>query len=324
MSALISSVVESGIASIPNRLGISDLDKYSQYEAVRRLSPELSFEGWRVEHARDLPERPDRTLVIRPFVSPNSEGSALITGPLRPLSHEELDWLSLLGGPYLVHVYEIGQPVFLNGVMQSGRLILTDVWNCKLLPMGCRDILVGVVSYPRKVIPSVLVQSLESLASKLGIPCGPVHFELVMTKSGARVVKFAARSAGEPLLTLCHLGCWPSQVEVWNYLQANAAATDHPTGGSDTNDHVPYVGDFSFVLHQTGLVRDFVFHSECSGLDSFAGYYSQPLIGQNAQSTALSGRYGATVLLKNSQLQKLESDIEKLMIWNQLGAFTFS
>lgn len=295
-------------------------DKSLQHALVRRVDPGLAFEAVAFARASDVPDAPERSLVVRPRRSASSKGSALVIGPERRPSPAERAYLERCG-PLHGHVHEPGQPIFVNGVVAGGRLALADVWRCILMPIGCRDILASVVNLPRAALPEGLTARLARLARALGILAGPVHFELVLTENGeARLVKAAPRLATEPLPALCRLGGQPGQRALFERARADGfeAALPH------TPEPEGFAADYSFVVDREGVLVDLPDLPEIRRLPSYRFLYQEPALGTRAAPTFDGYSYGATVFLAHAALEVLEADIARLDAINRRGAFVMA
>lgn len=287
-------------------------DKCAQHRAVQALAPELAFDGMQLASLAELPTDCARPLVVRPAFSPQSKGSALIVGgPDRPSTRQAEHQLRHLSGPFQVHTYEQGQPVFINGVFSAGKFIVSDAWRCICLPVGCREILTAVINIPIHQLPDSLVPQLATLAAGMGMVLGPLHTELVLTDNGARLVKLTPRLASSPLPALCQFGGWRSQQQCWQ----------GEPGRLGVAQPADYVADYSFILLRAGRIKAFYFDREVRALASFSHYFAEPAIGQSVQMTVDGDTYGCTVFLRHRSLEVLENDIATLTSLNMSGAF---
>ncbi|CAM3504678.1 hypothetical protein XNC1_0244 [Xenorhabdus nematophila ATCC 19061] len=286
--------------------------KCAQYTAIKTLAPELVFNGRSVNTLTELPRKVVKPMVIRPAFSPQSKGSALIVGGNdRPSMDDVIQQLRHYSGPFQLHDYEEGQPLFINGILSIGTLIISDMWRCITLPIGYRDILTAVINLSEKALPEGLPQQLAELAIGMGMLAGPLHIELVLTADGPKIVKLTPRLASSPLPDLCHFGGWQSQQQLW---QTKSCNIQHKS-------LIGYVADYSFIFLQAGRVKQFFFEKEIKALSSFSYYFMSPKIGQDVQMTIDGDTYGCTLFLRNNSLEILESEIAYLTTLNLKGAF---
>ncbi len=213
--------------------------KFAQHECVRRIAPDLCLNGFAVESVQDLPRHTDDVLVVRPDRSAGSRGSAVMLGLGRETDKIARKVLKDIGGPFLMHRFEPGEAFFVNGVMSGGRLHLADIWRCFSFVVGCRPVLISVINMDACDLPAELPDQLERLAQNIGLRNGPVHFELLHTAKGVRLMKCAARLATDPLPALSRLRRAEGQVDLLARLLGNtstplarAAARGH-LGGAD-------------------------------------------------------------------------------------------
>lgn len=296
------------------RFGIASLyDKHAQHAAVREIDTAWCFDSWVVDSVDELPSLPGEALVIRPTVSPHSKGSAVVVGPSRPLDAAERERLKAAGGPYMVHVHEPGQPLFVNGVLSGQALTLSDAWRCVLVPVGCRDILVAVTKLPLAALPLTLPGRLETLCIELGLRAGPVHVELVLTRSGPKLVKLAPRLATQPLPALCALAGEAGQVALFEQARrARFTEVLAPVAQSEV-----MVADYSFICFRGGVVRRFAYAAEVERLKSFDSYYQPAHPGQSVQATTDGNTYGVTIFLKHRSAGQIDADVKQLSALNR-------
>lgn len=287
-------------------------DKCAQHQAVRRLAPDLAFDGRQVASLDRLPPDDGRAWVVRPALSPSSRGSAVLLGGQWATASQVAALLDDAPGPFQIHVHEPGYPVFINGVLDAGEFHVTDAWRCHTLDLEGRRLLTAVNSLPSAVLPARLVPQLAALANGLGMLHGPLHAEVVITSTGARLVKLSPRLASTPLPQLCRLGGWPAQEDCWK--QWPQALGQGPTQGAA-------VADYSFVITRAGRVKAFLFDREVRSLESFSHYFVAPPVGKVVAMTTDGTTYGCTVFLRNHCLEKLTEEIAMLQSLNLTDAF---
>jgi len=287
--------------------------KTAQIGAVKKIDHELCFDAWHVETLLDLPKAPTELLVVRPDRSLGSRGSAVILGRGETCDRAALAFLDKAEGPYLIHRFEPGTPIFVNGVMTNGRLKSTDIWRCFTLVIGCRPVLVGVVDISLADLLADLPTRLEKLARGLGLRNAPVHFELVLTSRGPRLVKCAARLATDPLPALCVLRGTPGQIErVFEVF---------------TGQTLPYLtrrqchsADYSFVFTRTGRIQGFWNTDQIRAVPGFSHFHLEPNIGGFSQPTGDGYSYAATAFLAHEDKAVLLQSIARLNALNIAGA----
>lgn len=280
--------------------------KLVQHETVRHVDAQLAFETAAFSDpgtlARHLAEAADSLKVLRPEFSANT-GSALFTGPDRPLPAAELDGLWRDGGRVVVHDFVPGTPYFANGVVADGQLCLTDIWRCYSLDEGPRSLLTAVVN----VLPDaeefkLLQERLQPLAAATTEADGPVCFEVVLGGGQVKVVKFANRVAGAPLPGLCELLGVAGQ------------------SGQEAQAPGGFVADYAFIIRRSGRLTGFTGLDEVRRLPSYCKDLFMPTPGEPVERTVGEGG-GAAVLLKHADETTLLGDLAFLQELNHSGVF---
>ncbi|MFD4658712.1 hypothetical protein ACFWP2_24130 [Kitasatospora sp. NPDC058444] len=280
--------------------------KVVQHETVRNIDPQLAFETTcfsdRQALDRYLADAAGSLKVLRPEFSADT-GSALFTGPDRPLPDDELDGLWREGGRVVVHDHVPGTPYFANGVMVDGRLCLTDTWRCYTMDVGPRSLLTSVVNVlPDSAEVRLLRDRLQPLAAATTDGDGPVCFEVVLGGDQVKVVKFAHRVAGAPLPDLCaHVGIAGQS-------------------GQDAQAPDGFVADYAFKVRRGGTLREITRLDEVRRLASYREDLFMPALGGPVERTVDEGA-GAIVLLRHADESVLLRDIAFLQELNRSGVF---
>lgn len=288
--------------------------KSVQYQVLKKNLPDLVFDTYLVADLCTVPTHSNVLLVVRPDVSPGSRGSAVLIGLGEQENKAALSALGQYEGPFLVHHFEPGQPIFVNGVVQQGHLFISDAWECFLLRQGCRDILTSVISLPVERVSSQIARQLECAASALELSDGPVHFEVVLTSRGLKIVKISPRLATEPLPDLCNLDQTPyGQVPMFKDFcrGAELGMRLSPTG---------FVADYSLLVDGEGFFQALVQQNRVESLASFSHYHQYPKVGQWLSETTNGYSYGVTIFLKHPERDIILRDIRFLDELNQRGA----
>jgi hypothetical protein len=280
--------------------------KVVQCETVRHVDPRLAFETACFSDPgaldRYLTDTADSLKVLRPEFSANT-GSALLTGPDRPLERADLDGLWRDGSRVVVHDHVPGTPYFANGVVVDGRLCLTDTWRCYSLDEGPRSLLTAVVNVlPDADEATLLRDRLQPLAAATTQGDGPVCFEAVLGGDQIKVVKFAHRVAGAPLPGLCSLLGISGQL------------------GQEAETPDGYVADYAFTVRRSGTLRGFTGLDEVRRLPSYREDLFMPTPGEPIERTVGEGG-GAAVLLRHADESTLLADLEFLQELNHSGVF---
>lgn len=280
--------------------------KTKQYQTLRNISPDLCFDGWSVLRYSDLPSRSKQPLVIRPDMSCGSKGSAVILDNDVAKNVEGLKCISCYRGPFQVHVYEPGQSFFVNGVMIRGMLHISDTWRCFVKKPGCWMILTNVINHSITEFPKGVHHKLEYVANGFGIHNGPVHFEVVKTMNDdLKLVKFSPRLASEPLPSLCDIGCFPSQPDL--FINAFLSNAQQPI--ITNTDIEMYVADHSFILSKGGYIVGLNHMDIIRKLPCFFSIYHEPQLGQWHGPTKNGYSYGLTVFLRHNIRENIFRDI---------------
>lgn len=289
-------------------------DKCVQHLAVCRVTPDLAFDGRQLTSLNQLPADDGRAWVVRPALSVQSRGSALLLWGDGISDTRVAELFGGLPGPFQIHAHETGDPVFINGVFEAGQFDVNDAWRCHTLDMAGRRHLTAVTSLNPNMLPAGLVPRLAELAAGLGMLRGPLHAEVVINNAGARLVKLSPRLASTPLPQLCQFAGWPTQKDCWQQVPRSAreGATQEET-----------VADYSFLITRSGRLKAFRFDKEVRGLASFSHYFAEPSIGQRVAMTTDGTTYGCTVFLRSSALESLHNDIARLQTLNLSDAFEF-
>ncbi|MFG2914998.1 hypothetical protein ACGF0D_19180 [Kitasatospora sp. NPDC048298] len=280
--------------------------KVVQHETIRKIDAQLAFDtvyfSDRQALERYLTDAAGSLKVLRPEFSTDT-GSALFTGPGRPLPQAELDGLWREGGRAVVHDHVPGTPHFANGVMVDGRLHLTDIWRCYLLDEGPHSLLTSVVNVlPGAPEAELLRERLQPLAAATADGDGPVCFEVVLNGDQVKVVKFAHRVAGEPLPELCGFLGVAGQ---------SGREAETPDG---------FVADYAFKVRRSGILRAITGLDEVRRLPSYRQDLLLPTLGSPIERTLDEGA-GVIVLLKHADESVLLRDLAFLQELNRSGVF---
>ncbi len=293
-------------------------DKVAQHRVLRAISPQLALEGYAVQGAQALPAKPARELVIRPSLSPTSRGCALMVGPDDPLKSADREWLAGTGEEFLVHQHVPGVPYLLNGVISGGRLILSDIWECRVSRCDGRPILVAVINACSSALPSNAHAQLERVALEFGIMAGPVHFEVVLAQDGIKLVKFSPRIASSPLPELCALLGRRGQQELY----AQAAQSGFTAVFPDVGPPKGFVADYSFIFKRSGNLTG-IRVGPALGLAHFSSVFHQVEVGQRVHPTRDGLSYGFTIFLKSESRAALIGDLDRLDRMQGEGVFDY-
>ena len=292
--------------------------KTRQHAAIKRLTPDLAFDGFSVDSVDDIPAQPCGILTVRPDLSAGSRGSAVFFGIGAQEDQAARAFLKDLPGPYQAHRFEPGTPFFINAVVRAGQLYISDVWECFTLVSGYRPVLVSVIDMPDEAAGPALTQRLQTLVHGLGLENGPVHFELIQTATGTRVIKCAARLATDPLPALCALQGVPGQVDLflWHFCHEHAAL-DPAHSRTAPQKHV---ADYSFIHSRPGRIRGLKHAAMIEALPGFSHYYMAPKLNEHTEATQDGYGYAATLFLAHASRQALRDSIARLDLLNMGGA----
>jgi hypothetical protein len=217
-------------------------------------------------------------------------------------------------GPFQVHRFMPGTPFFVNGVMRDGQLSVADIWRCFTLVFACRPVLVSVVNMDQDSLAPGLIERLGTLVQGLGLQNGPIHFELIDTSAGPRLIKCAARLATDPLPALCDLQRRPGQLDLFldrfGIMPGRMRAAQTPL----------HVADYSFIHTHEGQIRGMKNAELIQSLPGFRHYYMAPRIGETAAITQDGYSYAATLFLAHASKDVLHDSIARLDALNIAGA----
>lgn len=297
--------------------------KTHQHAAITRLTPDLAFDGFSVDSVDDIPVQPGGILTVRPDQSAGSRGSAVFLGLGAQEDQTARAFLKDLPGPYQVHRFEPGTPFFINAVVRAGQLYISDVWKCFTLVSGCRPVLVSVIDMPTEAVYPALAERLHVLVQGLGLQNGPVHFELIQTFGGPRLIKCAARLATDPLPALCDLQGIPGQVGLFlRHFCQEQSASSPTTADPMRNQPSPrqHVADYSFIHTRPGRIAGLKQSAMIEALPGFSHYYMAPKINEHTEATQDGYSYAATLFLAHASKQTLRDSIARLDLLNMAGA----
>jgi hypothetical protein len=214
----------------------------------------------------------------------------------------------------VAHDHVPGTPCFVNGVVFDGELFLTDTWRCFSLEEGPRSLLTSVVNLaPGAPLERELARRLAAVVRQVGLASGPVTFEVVCGEDATvKVVKFAAREAGQPLPRLCGLLGLPDQA---------AALAGGPGLLAGRPADPGFVADYAFVAREAGRLVRIEGLDEIRALPSYAGDIFLPTPGATITPTAGEGG-AAAILFRHQDEQVLLADVEFCQKRNQEGVFS--
>lgn len=297
--------------------------KTCQHAAIKSLTPDLAFDGFSVASVDDIPSQPSGIMTARPDLSAGSRGSAVFLGLGPQQDQSARAFLKNLSGPYQVHRFEHGTPFFINGVVRAGQLYIADVWECFTLVSGCRPVLVSVIDMAKKAVDPALTERLEVLLQGLGLRNGPVHFELIQTSRGPRLIKCAARLATDPLPALCDLQGISGQVGLLLRYFCQEQSASSSASGSPVQK-VPkaqrHVADYSFIHTQPGRISGLKQAAMIESIPGFSHYYMAPKVNKYTEATQDGYSYAATLFLSHESKQTLRDSISRLDLLNIAGA----
>jgi hypothetical protein len=293
-----------------------------QHRAVRSACPDAAFSIRAFRSAGELSDylgAAGRAVVLRPEFSAGS-GSAVIFRPGDPLTPAELGALWDGAGRVVAHDWVEGNPYFINGIVRSGRFMITDAWRCFSLAERHRVMLTSVLSTSARCATSGDASSmLSAVAATADLPDGPLHCELVQASAGGmKVVKLAPRTAGEPLPSLCRLLGLPGQAgaaAAGSVGELAALLAIEPTG---------FVADYSFLARSPGRLIRIRRLAELRTRPTYSGDLRMPRAGTYLSQSASGELPAATILLRGHSEAQMLADIDYYQARNAEGIFVVS
>lgn len=276
--------------------------KTAQHRAIRLLVPRLAFDGWSAPTPTQAVAGYEGPLVIRPDLSMGSRGSAvMVMGGEAGARAAETALVDQMG-PFQVHRFIEGTPFFVNTVVVDGTLQVADCWRCGVTRTHDRLVLTSVINLLAVNLDPALKRDLSNLAAGLGYHNGPLHFELVDTAFGPKLVKFSPRLATHPLPALCRLGGIAGQVDL--FLDAFGAEARHAPPA-----RTYHVADFSFFADRSGRLKGLAHQADMEALASFSHFDLPAQVGTWVRPGSDGYSYAATLFLRHADRSVVERDL---------------
>ena len=192
--------------------------------------------------------------------------------------------------------------------MRDGKLYAADLWKCHHFRIGPCPILVSVISIPRQELNVSLIYQLEAVAFGFQILNGPIHFEILKTDLGYRLIKFTPRFANGSLTALCKLADIPSQIDLfWELFVA-----PKEDGAYEIASGNKIVADYAFIDNYCSYFALQKLTAKIVNLDAFSHYHHHPTQNYCCWPDKEGHNYVATIFLKHHQRQIVMKTINSL------------
>lgn len=298
------------------RLGLSQTeqidalyDKVAQHAFIKQHAPSLALPGARYfEHEAALKEyliTTGQATFIRPNIS-SINGSAILYEGNYQAIQPEIEHLFSYARQVITHPFLDGTSYFLNGIVVEGTFHMTDGWQCFNVFGNHRYILTSVISTDvNEPLIQAAYPSLQALCALFNLRFTPIHFELLFTSKGHKVIKMVPRLTTEPLPTLSRLAGIQNHSDTLLDMLTEYSWSAIPQRSRLQQS----VADYSFFVKAPGIFQDTRCLEPFMALPSYHQLYDLPAVGTLLPKTVCGATYGATLLFRHADKNQVLRDI---------------